>query len=166
MLLHFNLLGFIFALFYYFFALYYFTTLYFSLLFSFRFFRFPLVYFVHVLNLALRSLYAVFYLTLLYFSLHYIPVCFALLRFFTLPTPLRFTPFRIIARFAFLIFLGPVSAPVLTSSLLRTSRVLLFLVQLASLSLARPFYFPLFRFAPSSVNPGLWRNPSRIDGAT
>lgn len=95
------------------------------------------------------------------FSLHYIPVCFALLHFFTLP---RFSLLRfvILSRFA-LIFLSSVSQ-VLTSSLLGTSRVLLFLAQLASLSLA-PFYFPLFRFAPSRVNPGLWRNPSRIDGA-
>lgn len=109
---------------------------------------------------ALYTLFILSYFTL--FSLHYISVCFALLRFFTL---FRFGLLRfVLSRFAFLIFLGPVSAPILTSPLLGTLRVLLFLAQLASLSLA-PFYFPLFRFAPSRVNPGLWRNPSRIDGA-
>lgn len=77
------------------------------------------------------------------FSLHLYSVCFALLRFFTLP---RFGLLRFVSRFAFLIFLGPVFALVLTSPLLGTSHVLLFLAQLASLSLA-PFCFPLFRFA-------------------
>lgn len=77
-----------------------------ALLSSFRFssaLQFTL--FILTISPPFRSLYALFYAILLYFtlfSLHYIPVCFALLRFFTLP---RFGLLRfVLSRFAFLFF--------------------------------------------------------------
>lgn len=91
----------------------YFTALYFALCFAFLILFSSLVYFVRALYLSTSSLSTWFILPYFaLFSFHYIPVCFALLRFFTLPR-FDFTSFRL----AFLIFLGPVSAPVLTSSL-------------------------------------------------
>jgi len=95
------------------------------------------------------------------FSLHYIPVCFALLGFFTLPHLLR-SYYRTLC-FSYFFWSSFRSDFNLTSSW-NVARPFIFLTQLASLNLA-PFYFPLFRFAPSRVNPGLWRNPSRIDDA-
>lgn len=87
-------------------ALHYFTALYFALCFAFLILFSSLVYFVRALYLSTPSLSLWFILPYFaLFSFHYIPVCFALLRFFTLPS-LRFTSFRL----AFLIFLGPVSS--------------------------------------------------------
>lgn len=63
--------------------------------------------------------------------------------------------------FTFLIFLDSVLGFSLLCFFLECY-VSIFLAPLASLRFA-PFYFPLFRFAPSGVNPRLWRNPSRID---
>lgn len=67
-------------------ALHYFTALYFALCFAFLILFSSLVYFVRALYLSTSSLSIWFILPYFaLFSFHYIPVCFALLRFFTLP---------------------------------------------------------------------------------
>lgn len=107
----------------------------------------------------LRSLYGLFYPTLLYFHSTIFPFalhCFVSLHYL-----------------ASIYFISP-CFPYFSWSSFRSGfnlisswghrasfHSLLNLLRWAS----RPFYSPLFRFAPSRVNPGLWRNPSRIDGA-
>lgn len=123
------------------FALHYFTTLYFTSCFPFLIqLLCSALYFVHAQDLStFRSLYA---FILRYFALflpHYIPVCFALLRFFTLP---RFDLLHFVLCFPYFSWFS-----VLTSPLLKMSFYSLFnLLRWVSRHSTSP-YSALLRFA-------------------
>lgn len=96
------------------------------------------------------------------FSLHLYSVCFALLRFFTLSRALRFTSFRIALCFPYFSWSSFRSGFNFTSSwnVARPS------IPCSTCFVEpRAILLPLIPLCPSRVNPGLWRNPSRIDGA-
>lgn len=144
------------------FSLHYFTALYFYALFSsFRVFSILLVYFVHIQDLSTFSLlYALFYLLCSIFT----PLIFRLLCIasFLYITPFRFTSFRIALCFPYFSWSSFRSGFNFTSSwnVARPS------IPCSTCFIEpRSILLPLIPLCPSRVNPGLWRNPSRIDGA-
>jgi len=95
-------------------------TLLYALLSSTPLFFKSSVYFAHALLFALYTLYFTL-LCSIFAPLYSRLLCIASFLYIT-----SFTSFRIIARFAFLIFFSSVFAPILTSPLLGTSHVLLY----------------------------------------